>query len=166
MNRRATLTMTALVPFWLGIVPAGSALGQIAKDLVGVWTVVSLDEVRPDGSKVPAFGPHPKGMLIFESNGSFTYVMSNTDRPKFASGNRNTGTPEENKAAAQGSLAYSGTYSVSDKTLIFHIVASTFPNAEGIDQKRSFTLTGDELKYNNPATTTGGTAEAVWKRAR
>ena len=40
------------------------------------------------------------------------------------------------------------------------------PNAEGVDQKRSITLTGDELKYTNQITTTGNRAEAVWKRVK
>ena len=70
----------------------------------------------------------------------------------------------------QGTLAYSGRYSVSDKTLIFHIEASTFPNAEGAEQKRVITsLTADELKYSNPAPTAGGAgarAETVLKRIR
>jgi len=32
--------------------------------------------------------------------------------------------PDEYKAAMQGSIAYSGTYSINDKTLIFNIEAS------------------------------------------
>ena len=75
-------------------------------------------------------------------------------------------TPEENKATVQGSLAYTGTYSVSDKTLTLSIEASTYPNAEGAQQKRTITLTGDEMKWENPVTTTGGTAVAVFKRVK
>ena len=43
--------------------------------------------------------------------------------PKFASNNRQAGTPEENKAFVQGSLAYFGTYSVDEaaKTVTVHI---------------------------------------------
>jgi hypothetical protein len=161
------LTMAAMPLAFLGtVLPAGEAVGQSAKDLVGLWTPISVDEVRSDGSRSPAFGPNPKGLLVFDTGGRFAYVISGSGRPKFASNNRMEGTPEENKAVSQGSLAYAGTYSVDDKTLIFNIEASTFPNAEGVSQKRFFTLSGDELKYTNPATTTGGKAEAVWKRVK
>jgi hypothetical protein len=44
---------------------------------------------------------------------------------------------------------------------------STFPNWNGLDQKRLITsLTADELKCTNPAASVGGTAELVWKRVK
>ena len=89
-------------------------------------------------------------------------------RPKFASNNRLEGTPEENTAAVRGSIAYFGTYSVSeaDHTLDFHIEKSTFPNWDGATQKRSVTVTGDEMKYTNTAASAGGKAELFWKRVK
>jgi hypothetical protein len=36
---------------------------------------------------------------------------------------------------------------------------------DGMDQKRMFTVSGDELKLTNPVASTGGTTEVVWKRA-
>jgi hypothetical protein len=59
-------------------------------------------------------------------------------------------------------------YSVSetDKTITTHIESSTFPNWIGTDQKRFFTLSGDELKWTSLTTSLGsGTALLVWKRA-
>jgi len=167
MHRFRTLTLTAMSLLMLGVaLHAGDALGQTGKDLVGTWTWVSVDLVRPDGTKVQPFGPNPKGLIIFDANGHFAYLLTRPGRAKFVANNREQGTPEENKATVEGSLGYSGTYSVSDKTLIFKIEATTYPNAEGTEQKRSFTLMGDELKWTNPAPTTGGTAEAVLKRVK
>jgi hypothetical protein len=51
---------------------------------------------------------------MFDPNGHFSEIIIRSDLPKFASNNREAGTPEENKAAMQGSIAYFGTYSVSD----------------------------------------------------
>jgi Lipocalin-like domain len=87
---------------------------------------------------------------------------------KFASNNRLQGTPEENEAAVHSSIAYFGTYTVSeaDHTLNFHIDRCTFPNWDGTDQKRSVTITGDEMKYSNAAASGGGKAELVWKREK
>ena len=48
----------------------------------------------------------------------------------------------------------------------FHIERFTFPNWDGTDQKRSVTITGDEMKYTNTAASGGGKAELVWKRAK
>ena len=167
MPRVRTLIWTAMVLLMLSIaLHAGDALGQTAKDLVGTWTWVSLETGRPDGPKAQPFGPHPKGVIIFDANGHFAYLLTRPGRPKFAADNREQGTPEENQATVQGSLGYSGTYEVRDKTLIFTIEASTYPNAEGTKQQRSFTLTGDELKWTNPAPTIGGTTEVVLKRVK
>lgn len=165
MHPFRTLTLTAMSLLILGAAPhAGDALGQTAKDLVGTWTWVSADVVRKDGTKAQPFGRNPEGLIIFDANGRFAYLLTRPGRPKFAASNRDKGTPEENLATVQGSLGYSGAYSVSDKTLILRIEASTYPNAEGTEQKRSFTLMGDEMKWINPAPTVGGTAEAVLKR--
>jgi hypothetical protein len=41
--------------------------------------------------------------------------LNRADLPKFAANNRNVGTPEENKAIVQGSFAYFGTYTVTNK---------------------------------------------------
>jgi hypothetical protein len=167
MNRRNVLSTSAMTLLGLAL-SSSYALGQTAKDLVGTWSWVSVDITRPDGTKYQAFGANPKGFVIFDSNGRFAYLLSRPDRPKFAANNREQGTPEENKAAVQGTLAYSGTYEVSDKTLIFHVEASSYPNAEGVEQKRTITVTGDELRWINPAPTVagGGTANTVLRRVK
>ena len=59
------------------------------------------------------FGPND-GVAIFEANGRFSLSLVRSDLPKIASNNRDTGTPDENKAIVQGSIAYFGTYSVSE----------------------------------------------------
>ena len=46
------------------------------------------------------------------------------------------------------------------------IETATFPNWDGTEQKRAFTVTGDELTYTIPAASGGGTATTVWKRAK
>jgi len=105
-------------------------------------------------------------LVIFDANGRFAYLLTRPGRPKFAANNRERVRRRKTKLRYSKGLAYSGTYSVSDKTLIFKIEATTYPNAEGTEQKRSFTLTGDELKWTNPAPTVGGTAHTVLKRIK
>jgi hypothetical protein len=52
--------------------------------------------------------------------------------PKFASNDRQPGTPEENKAAVKGSIAYFGSYSVSetDKTFTIQIEGAYAPELD------------------------------------
>ena len=163
MNRPTTLALSTMTLLCLGIV--SPALAQNAKELVGTWTLVSSETVRSDGSRAPTFGDNPKGVLVFTRDGRFVYLYSRGDLPKFASNNRTAGTADENKAVVQGSIATFGTYSVVGKELSLKIEHSTFPNWMGADQKRTIAITGDELKWNNPAGSGGGIVELVLKRA-
>jgi hypothetical protein len=145
---------------------AGQANGQSASDLAGTWSVVSSVSEQ-GGNKVQPYGPNPKGILIFDQGGRYSQMLSRPDLPKFASNNRTRGTAEENKAVVEGSIAHFGTYTVDGgKTFVFHIEAATFPNWNGTEQQRPFTLKGDELRYVVPAASGGGTGELVWKRVK
>lgn len=77
------------------------------------------------------------------------------------------GTEEEYKAVVQGSIAHFGRYNVDEaaKTITFEIDSSTFPNWNGTVQKRPFTVSGDELRWQTPGSN-GGLAEVVLRRAR
>jgi hypothetical protein len=127
-----------------------SAKAQTAQDIVGAWVLVS-SVAEQGGAKVDTYGPKPKGRLLFGSDGRYTLIFVG-DVPKFASNNRASGTAEENRAVVQGSIAHFGTYSLDDagKTLVLRIESSTFPNWDGVEQRRPFTLTGDELAYTSP----------------
>jgi hypothetical protein len=137
------------------------------KQLVGSWALVSITNTLPDGKKTVGFGAN-EGVMIFGADGKFIQALVRSDIPKFASNNRNTGSPDENQAVVQKSLVFFGTYTVNnDGTLMLHIQNSTFPNWNGTDQKRMITtLTATELKWHNPAATVGGTTETDWKRTK
>jgi hypothetical protein len=143
------------------------AQAQTAKDLVGAWIAVS-NVADQGGVKSEPFGSPPQGMLIFEADGRYGLILSRKDVPKFASNSRTNGTAEENKAVVQGTISHFGRYAVSpaDKSILFHIELSTYPNFNGTEQKRSFELVGDELKYTVPSFSGGGTAVSVGKRAK
>ena len=141
---------------------------SLEKRLVGAWAMTGnvLDQ---DGKKSEPFGPNAKGNVIFTSGKRVAVIITRADLPKIASNNRTTGTPEENKAVAAGSIAYFGTYEVNDadKLLTMHLEGSTFPNWSGTDQKRIVALSGDEMTVTNPTPSIGpGTATLVWKRAK
>ncbi|HTI86775.1 MAG TPA: lipocalin-like domain-containing protein [Alphaproteobacteria bacterium] len=91
-----------------------------------------------------------------------------SDIPNYASNNRLKATPEEYKAAAEGTLSYFGTYDVdpSGKVLTMKIAGSSFPNFRGQTQKREIALKGDELIITNSSGASGGTAVTTWKHAK
>jgi len=166
MTQFVTRIVTAST-FALGVALAGETYAQASKDqLVGTWTLVS-DTYTQDGQKHEPFGPNPKGIAIFGADGHFAIVITRADIPKFASGNREAGTPEENKAAVAGGIDSFGTYTVGSDGLTVHIDGSSFPNWRGITQKRAIVISGDELKWTNPTASTGaGSAEVAWKRVK
>jgi hypothetical protein len=167
----AAITMSALLSV-LGLVAlTGDAAAQqktLKEQLVGNWALVSNTTTLPDGTKADTWGPNPKGQAIYESNGRMSWIITASNLPKFASNNRVTGTPEENKAAILGSIAYFGTYAVNeaDKSYTIQIEGSTFPNWAGTAQKRMVAISGDEFTFSNPAGSGGGSIESKWKRVK
>jgi lysophospholipase L1-like esterase len=137
--------------------------------LVGTWTLVLVDNVRPDGSRVHLYGPSPSGLLMFDAAGHYGLQIVSAGRPPFAANDKSRGSADEYQAAVQGSNSHFGTYAVdrTKRTITFRIEHASFPNWEGTEQTRPFTLLGDHLKYTVPAPTTGGGAvgEVEWRRA-
>jgi hypothetical protein len=141
---------------------------QSSKDILGTWILHSL-VVDVDGVKSEPYGAHPRGAVTFGADGWFLLIISRSDLLPFASNNRLSGTEEENRAIVQGSNAYFGTYTVDEsaRTFTVHVEGGTFPNWVGTDQKRIFSVLGDELKYTNTGRSAGsGTALVVWRRSK
>jgi hypothetical protein len=141
--------------------------GGTGDQFVGTWTLVSETAHQGDKTTEP-LGPHPLGSIMFDRGGRFMLLIARPGLPKFAANKRDAGTPEENKAVLASLLAFIGTYSASeaDQVLTLHVEASTFPNWIGADQKRSFTLTGDQMKWTNRTPAIGAeVVEVVWRRA-
>ena len=143
------------------------ASAQSAADLVGTWFPVSAINTRSDGTVIETFGPNPKGILIFQGDGTFAFILNRADLPKFASNNRNTGTAEENKTIVQGSFAYYGTYTLTNNTVVMRVDGGTWPGWYGNDlERRIISFSGNELKWTDPTPSIGGKIENVWKRAK
>jgi hypothetical protein len=169
MNRRSILSLFGITALGLAMLP-GNALAQqktLKEQLVGTWTFVSSTAKLPDGS--PTWGSNPKGLRVYAENGRFSSVIMRSDRPKFASNSRLQGTPDENKTVVVGTISSFGTYTVNEanKTVTIRFEGSTYPNQEGTEQTSPITITGDELRYTNPAPTIGGPpTQLVWRLAR
>jgi Lipocalin-like domain len=168
INRRGLIRLSFILAAALSMPTAVMAQQKSLKDqLIGTWTFVSASDTNMDGTKTDRWGANAKGLAIFEANGRYSFMISRSDIPKFAIDNANQGTAEENRAAIRGVISHIGTWSVDEatKTLVTAIDVSNFPNLNGISQKRIIgSLTGNELKYTNPASSTGAVSEVTWKR--
>ena len=139
---------------------------QGAGDVVGTWQFVS--SVRDsDTGKINTYGAGAEGRMTLDSGGRYSIMIIGANLPKFASGAVFRGTAEENAAVLGRSNAHFGTYSVdaAGKVLTFRTERGTFPNGDGTEQKRGFTLADDELSY---VISIGGgrTSVVTWRRAK
>ena len=165
------MRLAAIVALALGLF-GGEAAAQtsLKAQIVGTWDFVVAEITAADGKKSFPFGETPKGVLIFTPDGRFSQIHVASDVPKIASGNRLTGTAEENAAILHRSLALFGSYTVDEemKTVTFHIVSSTFPNWQGEAQTRTIDkLTADEFVNTNPNVAGGrGRASNYYKRVK
>jgi len=171
MNRfRKFPALAAILATQIPMAPVtGRAMAAPASnELTGTWTLVLVDNVSPDGSRVHLYGANPQGLLTFDAEGRYALQIVGSGRSKFASGDKSKGSAEENKAAVIGANAHFGRYTVDENrhTLTFKIDHASFPNWDGIEQTRNFTLKGDLLTYVIPVPTSGAhvVGEDVWKR--
>ena len=137
-----------------------------SQKLVGTWTLVSWEQKKSDGTKVRRFGENPVGIAFFDAGGRYIITAMRSDRAKYASDAPWRGTAEENKATAEGTMTYFGTYSAdeADSSIAIHIDGCSFPNWSEGDQKRGVAIEGDQLTLTvRPPT--GEIIEVIWKRA-
>jgi len=156
----------------LALALSGSAFAQqksAKEQILGAWSLVSVTSETDDGKKGEPFGPSPKGVMIFSSDGHFSLFQSRAEIPRIAANDRAKATPEEAQAIVASSIAYYGTYTIDEATRIMsvNLAASTYANVAAVpNQKRTITvLTADELKFDNPRTPNGLTLRTVWMRA-
>jgi len=163
MRCLTTAALTAITCLGIAI---PNAVAQTAKDLIGTWTLESDDSTTRDGRKIQPFGPNPRGVAIFDSNGRFAIVTSRPDLPKFASNDRMRGTAEENEAIVHGSIAFFGTFSVMDGVIIQHIEGGTWPAWIGTDQRRTITSSAKDEQTWTTVPSFGGTSVLRWRRIK
>ena len=143
--------------------------------IVGVWQLVSEIHTNKQGISAPnaGFGSDFHGVMIFTASGDYSSLSARPNMPRYPSGQLLTGgaaveIPAESSVAAHPGISSFGDYSVSadGKMLTVRIKGSTWASWVGVEQKRTLTLIGDELKYTVPAWHVGGTTEFIYKRMK
>jgi hypothetical protein len=145
---------------------AMSALSQ-STSLVGTWILTGANKIRPDGRQVSDYGTDPHGIVIFTPDGRYVVEIFRSDRKKFASNDRATGTPEEYKDAIMSTSVHFGQYVVDAEkgAIIFKVDRASFPNWDDTTRVSTFTLTGDTLTWRTPPRPDGSIPVTILKRA-
>jgi hypothetical protein len=149
-----------------GIAMPGSGEADPAPRLAGIWTLVAADVLHPNGAREHDYGAAPKGLLMIDAAGRYSLQIFKSERPRFASGDRATGTPAEYEAAVLGASTHFGTLAVDPAahTLTFRVEAASFPNQDGTVQQRAYQLAGDVLSYRVAPRPNGDVPISVWRR--
>ena len=110
--------------------------------LEGTWVMTSAYEILADGTRTTNYGEHPNGLLMIDQAGRYSLQIFRPERPKFASGNKTRGTPQEYREAVLGSSTHTGHVAVDPAKgrLIFNIDTASYPNWEREHNKCAITL--------------------------
>jgi hypothetical protein len=68
---KATISCLCLIVIF-AFSQSAAAEENIAKRIVGAWTLDAVTAERADGTKAEPFGPNPKGIIIFTDSGYFS----------------------------------------------------------------------------------------------
>lgn len=150
-----------------------------ARELLGVWDLVSYEDHRPSGQVLSWWGAHPSGVLTYSPSGRMTVQFMRDPRPTFAAGRvwgpdnqvlSPAASAAEIREAYTGYYAYFGTYEVDERAqaVTHHITSSLRSHEVGTDYVRPFELSGDRLTLRYPVTADDGekrTRIVVWRRA-
>jgi hypothetical protein len=144
-----------------------SAIAQ-EPSLAGTWVVTAADKFMPDGTRVADYGANPHGLLIFTSDGYYSFQVYRGDYQKFASGDKFNGTPEEYKRASLSASVHFGRYSVDSAkhTITFQVDRCAYPNWDESTQVRPYELKGDELSWKSVPRADGSVPVTVVRRVK
>ena len=138
-------------------------------NVVGSWNLISA-YMDNHGTRLDILGAHPGGMVIFTEDLHFIVVINNPDIPKFVSGDRSNGMPEEYKTAVTNSLGVYGTYTIDENGdfLEEHVLGSTFQNMNGsIRGRNEITEMVDVDRMTETLKIADGiNLNVVWQRAQ
>lgn len=120
---------------------------DIARQLEGVWRLVSSEFRTASGKVIYPLGEDAMGQAIFTRSGYMSAQLMRPGRPAFASGDQAGGTEQEIRAALQGYAAYYGQCEIDEenRTLATRVEGSLFPNWVGSRQLRYYELSGSQL---------------------
>ena len=145
----------------------GEIVTGSAREILGAWKLLSIEDRRENGEIVYWMGRKPTGLIIYDASGYMSVQFMRDPRPVFTT-MYSQAMPDEVRKAYQGYFAYFGTYEVNvEKRLItHHLRGSLRPEEVGIDYERYFRVDGDRLflTMTVPGKESGRSRTLKWAR--
>ena len=128
----------ALGLMYLGPI-AGAQRTAVPEQFVGSWRVVSYElEFQDGGERVHPLGSRPNGYVILGADGRMMSYLE--------AANRKPPRNDQERAEAYRTMnAYTGRYRVEGNQWVTKVDAAWNVEWVGVEQARSFTLSGDQL---------------------
>jgi hypothetical protein len=142
----------------------------LSERLVGAWSLVSYEVLTAAGTTQHPLGADAVGLLIYGPVGLMTVQIMARERKSWRVRSLGAERTAEVAAAAEGYLAYAGTYEVDEaaRTVTHHVELSLIPNWVGRPQQRtvdlradSLTLTAEPSRFRDEM----ATPRLTWRRA-
>lgn len=167
-HRRSAVAALAVTLLFGSAATANAEMAPANRSIVGVWVLAAADKLLPDGTRVEDYGPHPHGLCIFTADGYYSLQIYRSDRLKFASGEKFSGTAEEYRDASLGMSVGFGRYEVDPMkhTITFHRDRNSVPNLDDTTAVDPYELKRDMLSWKVAARKDGSIPITVLQRAR
>jgi len=119
-----------------------------AKDLVGLWRLLSVEiQIMPGKIEYP-FGQKPRGTIIYLVDGKMAVHITGSD------------------VATDRLRAYAGGWSIEGDRVVHTVEVSLEPDLRGVRLERKGELDGDRLIYRTIEAQGPGYPIVVWERVQ
>ena len=147
------------------LIHAQGPSSNVRDRFLGVWKLLSCELKSSSGQLSYPYGEHPLGRISYDKAGRMSATLMRPGRPGSTSREAVSQLSREDLLELiRGFVAYYGTFDVDESThtVIHHVQASSYPSNVGIDLKRSYEFSGNQLILT--ATMSNGVMRLVWER--
>jgi hypothetical protein len=152
-----------------GSAPAEEAAAEDAAEanpmsrFAGAWSLVRSERRDADGELIGAPREDRVGYIMYDPSGYMGVTLMSNDREPYSEG----GPTAEEALAQMGSYAsYFGRFTVNEEEgyVTHHLEGSLNPDGAGSDYRRYYTIEGDTLRLQPPASEDGSRSFITWQR--
>jgi len=140
------------------------------EELYGTWKLASMQRKIVDtGEILDAFGPNPRGFLMYGGAGRMMVLIAMSNRPKPDGIEKMT--DQQRADLLRSMVAYAGTYKFDGKSVEHHIDVAWNEVWNGMLLKLDAVRNGDRLTYTTSPIPFAGDGKIsittlIWERAR
>ncbi|MYD88035.1 MAG: lipocalin-like domain-containing protein, partial [Acidobacteria bacterium] len=129
----------------------------------GAWTLVRSERRDADGELIGEPREDRDGYIMYDPSGYMGVAIMSRDREPYSEGGP---TPEEALAQMGSYASYFGRFSVNEEEgyVTHHLEGGLNPSGAGSDYRRYYTIEGDTLRLQPPASEDGARSYITWRR--